>query len=336
MTSTVAMVVISSVGLSLSAFFSLYLLNSKRWRSLANTLLGLLLLVLTFRIGKAVFFNFTELPLYVKNLGLAANLAAGPLLYLYGKALFNQSLGNRLVQALHFIPALLYVLFCWYIPNGTGDTIWMVSYGLVLLQSYIYVALSLKQVIGRQGARADYRWYLYLVLGLMLMWLIYGIIFLGFMAYHIAGALSFSLLMLFMASLALNQKDLFQNQSRVKYSQSKLSETEVKKRFELINAIVTEGKLFLKSDLSLVEVAEKVGLHAKAVSEVINRAEGKSFIHYINTLRIEEAKRLLLDESANLKIAAIAYQCGFNSLSSFNATFKNSTGLTPSQYRVSF
>lgn len=335
MTSTVVLVVLSSVGLSLSGFFSLYLLNAKRWRSLANTLLGLLLLALTFRIGKAVFFNFLELPLYIKNLGLAANLAAGPLLFLYGKALFNRDFTLRPVQSLHFIPSLLYILLCWYIPNGTGDTMWIVSYALVLLQSYSYVALSLKLALRKQDGDTTNNWYLYLVLGLCFMWLIYGIIFLGFFSYHIAGAISFSLLMLFLASMALNKKLVFVGSSEAKYQQSRLSEREAQALFEQINKVILHDRLFLESDLNMSLAAEKVGLHSKVVSEVINRCEGKSFISYVNTFRIEEAKKLLRDKEANHKIAAVAFQCGFNSLSSFNSAFKNSTSQTPSQYRAS-
>ena len=42
----------------------------------------------------------------------------------------------------------------------------------------------------------------------------------------------------------------------------------------------------------------------------------------------------MLDEDPQLKIAAIAYECGFNSLSAFNQAFKSQTDFTPSQYRT--
>jgi AraC-like DNA-binding protein len=49
---------------------------------------------------------------------------------------------------------------------------------------------------------------------------------------------------------------------------------------------------------------------------------------------VEEAKQLLmLPGKENYKIASIAYDAGFNSLSTFNEIFRKRTGITPSQYR---
>lgn len=76
--------IISGIGLGISLFFGIYLLKGKK---IQNTILGILLVVLTLRITKSVFYNFVELPVFIKNLGLAANLAIGPLLYLYGRSL---------------------------------------------------------------------------------------------------------------------------------------------------------------------------------------------------------------------------------------------------------
>jgi AraC-like DNA-binding protein len=57
---------------------------------------------------------------------------------------------------------------------------------------------------------------------------------------------------------------------------------------------------------------------------------------FINSYRIKEAKRMLLDASFNhLSIEGIARSVGFNSKSAFNATFKKITGMTPSFYQRS-
>jgi AraC-like DNA-binding protein len=57
----------------------------------------------------------------------------------------------------------------------------------------------------------------------------------------------------------------------------------------------------------------------------------KHFSEFINTYRIDFAKKLL--KETYLKIEAIAYDSGFNSLSTFNTVFKKETGFTPSKYR---
>jgi len=60
----------------------------------------------------------------------------------------------------------------------------------------------------------------------------------------------------------------------------------------------------------------------------------KSFYDYINHYRVEEARQLLIDPGkAGYKISSIAYDAGFNSVSTFNEVFRKFTGLTPSQFR---
>jgi AraC-like DNA-binding protein len=61
--------------------------------------------------------------------------------------------------------------------------------------------------------------------------------------------------------------------------------------------------------------------------------EGVNFYDYINTLRIEEFKRLIsIPDNQKFTFMALAYDCGFNSKSAFNRFFKKSTGLSPSAY----
>jgi AraC-like DNA-binding protein len=68
----------------------------------------------------------------------------------------------------------------------------------------------------------------------------------------------------------------------------------------------------------------------------INSCSGYNFKEYINKYRILHAKEMLSDPKFSaLSIAAIAYDCGFNSLSSFNSAFKKITGKTPSSFKKS-
>jgi AraC-like DNA-binding protein len=60
-----------------------------------------------------------------------------------------------------------------------------------------------------------------------------------------------------------------------------------------------------------------------------------NFFEFINKYRIEEAKKFLLDkEKAYLTIAAISFEAGFNSVSSFNTVFKKMVKMTPSQFKT--
>jgi AraC-like DNA-binding protein len=90
----------------------------------------------------------------------------------------------------------------------------------------------------------------------------------------------------------------------------------------------------LDSDISLITLADSLGLNPKTLSFVINEHIRKNFNHYINEWRIEEVKKRLDDKAYDhFKMLSIAFDCGFNSKSTFNLAFKKATGLSPSEYR---
>nr|WP_275126029.1 helix-turn-helix domain-containing protein [Zhouia amylolytica] len=75
---------------------------------------------------------------------------------------------------------------------------------------------------------------------------------------------------------------------------------------------------------------------SKQLSQLINQTADKNYSLYISELRVQEAIALMKNEKyKDYKIAAIAYESGFNSISSFNAVFKKITGQTPVAYRNS-
>lgn len=64
--------------------------------------------------------------------------------------------------------------------------------------------------------------------------------------------------------------------------------------------------------------------------------ENKNFFDYINSYRIENAKRLLKSGKFNtLSVEGIGYDCGFNTKATFYATFKKTTGFSPAEFRKS-
>ena len=86
-------------------------------------------------------------------------------------------------------------------------------------------------------------------------------------------------------------------------------------------------------ELTLTELAKALDVHPHYLSQAINTFEGKTFYDYVNTLRVEEFKRLVaLPESKKYTLLALALDCGFNSKTSFNRNFKSVTGLAPSEY----
>ena len=65
----------------------------------------------------------------------------------------------------------------------------------------------------------------------------------------------------------------------------------------------------------------------------MNEGFGENFYKFINRFRIEESQRLLLNPAFNhFNILGIAFEAGFNSKATFNKTFKENIGISPSEF----
>jgi AraC-like DNA-binding protein len=97
-----------------------------------------------------------------------------------------------------------------------------------------------------------------------------------------------------------------------------------------------EQNIYRDDSVSLNSLAEQLEISARQLSKLINEKLDRNFYDLINYYRVEEAKRLLVDEKNQRSIIEIAFYVGFNSKSSFNQAFKKQTDMTPSQFRSRF
>jgi AraC-like DNA-binding protein len=118
----------------------------------------------------------------------------------------------------------------------------------------------------------------------------------------------------------------------LKYKNSGLPESLAKKLAADLGVLMSREQLYKENDLKLETLAEKLNSNRHFVSQVINQYYKTNFFDFINANRIDEAKRLLVDEH-ELNIIEIAYAVGYNNKVTFNTVFKRFTGLTPSEYR---
>ena len=106
--------------------------------------------------------------------------------------------------------------------------------------------------------------------------------------------------------------------------------------FDKIHSLVEEKKLFIEPKLNADYLANKFDISSSKLSNVIKLFSDKKFNDYINEFRIELAKELLAHKDyKNYTITSIGLESGFNSKSSFYATFKKHTNLTPTEYQKS-
>ncbi len=87
--------------------------------------------------------------------------------------------------------------------------------------------------------------------------------------------------------------------------------------------------------LTVGGLADRLDVPEHRLRPVINQRLGyRNFAAFINSHRLEEVKRRLVDpEHAKETIASIAYECGFGSLGPFGRAFKAETGMTPTAFR---
>ena len=106
------------------------------------------------------------------------------------------------------------------------------------------------------------------------------------------------------------------------------------KDFKKINDYVGAEQRFLDAGLTMNTLAEELHMSPSHFSKIINNYSDYNFSDYMNSYRVEQAKKLLADRDFdNYTIVAIGLECGFNSKSTFYTAFKKLTLLTPTQYR---
>lgn len=98
-----------------------------------------------------------------------------------------------------------------------------------------------------------------------------------------------------------------------------------------IENLLSLDKIYHETSYSRSDLAQELGLSESMVSRIINVYFQKSFPTILNERRIEDAKRMLLETDASIKV--ISQEVGFNSLPSFNRVFKDIEGRSPREYR---
>jgi len=98
-------------------------------------------------------------------------------------------------------------------------------------------------------------------------------------------------------------------------------------------AQIAADALYRDPELSLAGLARKLGTNTSQLSAAINDGLGINFNELVNRLRVDHVKQALDDASDRRSVLDIALDAGFSSKASFNRSFKQYAGMTPSEYR---
>lgn len=119
-----------------------------------------------------------------------------------------------------------------------------------------------------------------------------------------------------------------------KYEKNSLSELKSAEISEKIIHCIEINYPYRNPELRLIDFSRLIDEHPNNVSQILNDVFKMNFYDFINSYRVEEAKKLLkLPDYANYTITAIGFEVGFNSKSAFYSAFKKFTNLTPAQFQ---
>ena len=98
-----------------------------------------------------------------------------------------------------------------------------------------------------------------------------------------------------------------------------------------IEKLVNMDKIYHEASYGRADLARELQIPETVASKIINIHFQKSFPQLLNERRVADAKQLLAETDASMKI--VAEEVGFNSLATFNRVFKDMEGVAPSAYR---
>jgi len=237
----------------------------------------------------------------------------------------------------------------------------------------VYIVLSYYLVKSIRNAReqtysfiegSNLLWISYLIIGLLIivvvdsLFSVYELIF-PMIPWNIGTVIAFALIMLycFLGYNGMFQAHILLPQFLAEENPAPVSKTITEKKQEKersvkqldsftdeeitalkikLNELLINKKPYLNDTLSLSEMADDLAITDKKLSELLNQHLNTNFYNFINKYRVTEVKeKLAQGEYRKYTLLSIAYECGFQSKTSFNRVFKQKTGMSPSKYRDS-
>lgn len=310
-------------------------------------------------------FIFTIVPLVIV-------MPVGPLLYFYTRAYLEPSFRITKKQRWHFLPVLIdlvpgftaciyltLLLLKWVKNNPEPWGIFIDSYNVyadiprwLSVSFYLWRAyaclrrMQLKNELGLQVQPADFKWLQQFIRAFSIfqgIWLLYLIPYViprytdwvldHFSWYPVYIPLSILIYWLGIRGWMVAQERAVKDRKPASTG-ALLSPELVQQATATLKKAMEEDQLFLDARLNLAALAASTGLTQKTVSAVLNQYMQTNFTDFVNGYRVNAFKQKILQPETNhLTLAGIALECGFNSQATFQRTFKEITGLSPTQYR---
>ena len=335
-----------SIGVFNGFIASIYFLFFSKQKRVQNFFFGLLLLLLSIRIGKSVYTIFTlreDRNLWILQIGLSACFLIGVALFYYLKS----SVENKKVipnsWKLHISALALLIISVGTIkPYIYNIELWntivlfiYITWGIYLLLSVYVLKDILKKLVQKTiKCTTSEIWLLVLLLANILIFAAYII---GYFYLYFVGTITFSVVfyaLLIFLLFKSNRDSIFQDIPE-KYQAKKIETTEETQLIADLKKAMETHQFHKNSNVKLNDIATVLHISSHKLSQLLNDNLGKNFALFINEYRVEEAKRLL-QENNQYTLESIGFEAGFSSKSTFYATFKKLIGKTPAEFKKQF
>ena len=114
-------------------------------------------------------------------------------------------------------------------------------------------------------------------------------------------------------------------------TRSESSNAVLQSHHQSVNMAIQHIEHCYNQKLWVEDVAKIAMLSTSYFCYVFKSITHKTFIEYVNNLRVEKSKELLCTTSKS--VAEVCFDVGFNNISHFNRLFKQCTGMSPSAFR---
>ncbi|MDY8138832.1 helix-turn-helix domain-containing protein [Aquimarina sp. 2201CG5-10] len=291
-------------------------------------------------------------------------LTFGPLLYSYITRFYNNIFR---IKWYHFVPAIAcFIINAYYFVQSNGfqnltehkdESLYyffrVVNLPWLAALSFIIYLITIKDFISfhKTNKRSQYevlrdKWSTFLLCFFFVFALsyisYYVLVRFSFFSIHWDYAISFSMSLAIYAIgyTVYKEPSIFNGEllSNLFLKESSLQEfTEATKEefYSKLLSYISVNKPYLDNNLRLVQLADKVGFSSHTLSKIINEKANKNFNQFINEYRLQEAEKLLLEDSS-ISIKTIYFDVGFNNKATFNTAFKNKFNCTPSEYKKKY
>lgn len=286
-------------------------------------------------------------------------VSLGPVLYFYVLSLTEDKKKIVARDWLHYIPTIVMIAVCIPLSIFTTEatqrgfiSAMLQDGGFILLRGIImsgvavfvpviYMGISIKRIWVRLGrGNTAYR-AMMMLFGIIMGWFFMGMVgIVGTIAISTPAlqVVNYFLSVIIILFCIISQKYPYLMEfatipvKKKSYTKSHLDRVDLTSLRKQLRLIMEEEKLFCDEDLSLARLSDMLSITQHQLSQFLNTYFQQNFNNFINGYRVNEAKKILLEEPRRQTLS-VALAVGFNSYSAFHSAFKKNTGLSPAQFR---